>query len=81
MDIEEIKQKILPTLKGYGVKKVGISVLKNLEKKAKLVNWNNMKREELFGLFSKSGFDKKCIDYCRKNNILLYTLDDLEKLF
>ena len=36
--------------------KVGVDALKDLEKKAKEVEWRNKKREESFVLFSKSGF-------------------------
>ncbi len=62
-------------------KKVGIKIVNQLIDKAKEVRWHNLDRVEYFILFSRSGFTKNCIDYCRNNNILFYDLDDLEKLF
>lgn len=62
-------------------KPVDINVLTDLEKKSKLVQWNQNQRKEYFALFSKNGFTKGCTSYCKKYNILLFDLKDLKKIF
>ena len=57
-------------------KKVRKSVAVNLLTKKDLVDWHRTKRKEHFALFSKSGFEKSCMDYCRENNIMTFDLND-----
>lgn len=57
----------------YWVDKVGISVLKNLQKKAAGVSWNVANRKEIFILFSINGFTEDLIGFAEGNeNIVLH---------
>ena len=59
----------------YSKKQVGLSVLKQLQEKAKNIKWNNNNREEYFILFSKSGFSKELEELAQKEkNIILKKL-------
>jgi len=60
--------------------KMKLNILKNLEEKAKLVNWFNSKRKEYFMLFSKNGFEKKLEEYAKNKNVKLFDLKDIEKV-
>lgn len=62
-------------------RKVDLNVLENLRKKTELVNWYNKERKEYFALFSKSGFKKSCLEYCRENGILSFDLNDIQRSF
>ncbi len=55
----------------WSEKPIGIDVYLNLKRKSQLVNWNNNQRQELFILFSKSGFTKNIKDLAKKENIFL----------
>ncbi|MFO7991998.1 MAG: ATP-binding protein [Thermoplasmata archaeon] len=58
--------------------KVDIGVLKKLERKAAQVRWRNDSREETFGLFSRSGYEKKLIDRSEgRDDIILHQLEDI----
>ena len=59
----------------YSKKQVGLSVLKELQEKAKNIKWNNSNREEYFILFSKSGFSEELEELAqREKNIILKKL-------
>ena len=59
----------------YSKKQVGLSILKQLQEKAKNVKWNNNNREEYFILFSKSGFSEELEELAQKEkNIILKKL-------
>ncbi len=58
-------------------KHIGISILKKLKEKGKLVNWRNNTRKDFYILFSKSGFSKELIELARdERNIFLIGIDD-----
>jgi len=59
-------------------KKVGKDVAENLLRKKELVDWNKDRRKEHFAIFSKSGFQKSCIEHCQENGILMFDLKDVE---
>ncbi|WP_462422927.1 ATP-binding protein [Fusobacterium pseudoperiodonticum] len=59
----------------YSKKQVCLSVLKELQEKAKNIKWNNNNREEYFILFSKSGFSEELEELAQKEkNIILKKL-------
>ena len=59
----------------YSKKQVGLSILKQLQEKAKNIKWNNNNREEYFILFSKSGFSKELEELAQiEKNIILKKL-------
>ena len=59
----------------YSKKQVGLSILKQLQEKAKNIKWNNNNREEYFILFSKSGFSEELEKLAQKEkNIILKKL-------
>lgn len=62
-------------------KKVGKNVVDNLLTKKDLVDWHKTKRKEYFAIFSKTGFEKSCMDYCRENKILTFDLNDFTVTF
>jgi len=59
-------------------KKVGKDVAENLLRKKELVDWNKDRRKEHFAIFSKSGFQKSCIERCQENGILMFDLKDIK---
>jgi len=57
----------------YWEDKVGLSVLRNLQKKASGVSWNIANRKEIFILFSMNGFTEDLIGFAESNeNIVLH---------
>jgi hypothetical protein len=52
-------------------------IIKNLERKAKLVRWNNDERRESFGVIARKIEDKKML---RNGGYLIYDLEDIEKM-
>jgi len=52
-------------------------IVVDLRRKAKLVNWNNNKRKEHFGIIAKSIEDKKKF---KEDGIFIYDLKDLEEV-
>lgn len=58
-------------------KHIGISILKKLKEKGKLVSWRNNTRKDFYILFSKSGFSKELIELAREErNVFLIGIDD-----
>lgn len=63
-----------------GVK--AISVLSELKEKAKYVSWHNEERKEYFAIFAKSFKDREKVKKeLRKEGVLLFDLNDMEKVF
>ena len=62
-------------------KKVKKHIASELLEKAGYVDWNIKKRKEYFIIFSKSGFEKSCLEFCKQRGILLFDLKDIEKIF
>jgi len=77
--IDEDKKEILFVECQWKEETMQIDIVKNLKEKSELVNWNNKNRKERFALFSKSGFSKKCLDYCKENNIKTFDLKGMKK--
>lgn len=59
--------------------KVDTDLYYDLQRKSKLVQWNNNTRKEHFVLFSKSGFTTKMIRLAKDDDVLLFDLDAIEK--
>ena len=74
--VNEKKKTILFAECKWQDKKIGKRVAMNLLTKKDLVDWHRTKRKEHFALFSKSGYEKSCMDYCRENNISTFDLSD-----
>lgn len=56
---------------------VEFKILKDLERKSRLVHWQK-KKKDFFVLFSKKGFEPKLVDYAKeRKNVILLKLDDL----
>ncbi|MEW6295016.1 MAG: ATP-binding protein [Candidatus Diapherotrites archaeon] len=62
-------------------KKVGLKELFRLKEKAKQVQWHGKYRKEYFALFSKAGFERNCLSYCKKNKVMAFDLKHLNKVF
>ncbi|SDB55699.1 hypothetical protein SAMN02910298_02864 [Pseudobutyrivibrio sp. YE44] len=59
----------------YSKNKKGLSVLNDLQEKAKVVNWNKDNRKEYFVLYSKSGFTDELVEYAAEHkNVYLKQL-------
>ena len=59
----------------YSKNKKGLSVLNDLQEKAKAVNWNKDNRKEHFVLYSKSGFTDELVEYAAEHkNVYLKQL-------
>jgi len=57
----------------YSENKVGISVIKDLEEKSKIVKWKNNNRNEHFILFSINGFTDELIEIAKtRDNLALH---------
>ena len=61
-------------------KKADAKVLEELLDKAKFVDWNTGKRKEYFMFVSKNGFTMEAEEFARRNNFLLFSLKNLEKV-
>ena len=60
---------------------VGVNIYNNLKAKSKLIEWNNEKRKEHFVLFSKAGFTNEMKIIATKDNVMLFNLNAVEKVF
>lgn len=58
-----------------------IANFEELRRKASFVSWGRNKRLEKFVFFSKSGFDKKTLEYRETHNWLLVDLKELKRAF
>ncbi|QFJ53406.1 ATP-binding protein [Pseudobutyrivibrio xylanivorans] len=59
----------------YSKNKKGLSVLNDLQEKAKTVNWNKDNRKEYYVLYSKSGFTDELVEYATEHiNVYLKQL-------
>ncbi len=56
---------------------VGCSVVEDLRRKTLLVDWEKGSRREYFAVFSKSGFDCACMEYCEGNGVLMFDADQI----
>jgi hypothetical protein len=61
-------------------RKTNWDVVKELRRKANLVDWYNNDRKEHFLIVSKSGFTKNCLDRMNAEGILHWNLKDIEKM-
>ncbi|MDP2754230.1 MAG: ATP-binding protein [Nitrospirota bacterium] len=60
---------------------LGADILKELQEKAKFVDWFNAKRKEYYMVISKSGFTKSAQEYADTHKIILFDMKDLRKIF
>jgi AAA+ ATPase superfamily predicted ATPase len=56
---------------------VGCGVVEDLRQKARLVDWRKGDRCEYFAMFSKSGFDAACWEYCEEDGVLMFDADQI----
>ena len=56
---------------------VDITIVEELRKKASIVDWRTGRRNEYFAVFSKTGFSKSCLEYCKKNGVLTFDAEDI----
>jgi len=56
---------------------VGCGVVEDLRRKAALVDWEKGSRREYFAVFSKSGFEKSCMDCCEEYGVLMFDADQI----
>lgn len=54
---------------------LGRGVVDDLFEKSKLVDWRMENRREYFAVFSKSGFGKPGLEYCREHGVLMFDAD------
>lgn len=73
--MNEKENKILFSEVKWSNKPVGVNILEDLKRKAKLVDWGRGKRKEYYCLFSKSGFTEAMKKLAREENILLFEKD------
>ncbi len=60
-------------------RKTDLDVLKTLTENAQFVNWQREK--DHFAVFSKSGFTLKAENFAKEKGIILFTVDDMIKMF
>ncbi len=58
---------------------IGVDVYTDLKRKSKLVKWNNGIRKENFAIFSKAGFSNELIMLAKTENVMLFSLKEIEK--
>jgi AAA+ ATPase superfamily predicted ATPase len=56
---------------------VGRGVVEDLRRKVGLVDWRKGDRREYFAVFSKSGFDEGCKEYCERGGVLMFDADQI----
>ncbi|HIE31817.1 MAG TPA: ATP-binding protein [Methanosarcinales archaeon] len=56
---------------------VDSGVSEDLRRKALLVDWRKGVRREYFAVFSKSGFDESCLEYCEEHGVLTFDADQI----
>jgi hypothetical protein len=59
---------------------VGPGLYSDLKRKSGLVQWHNDKRREHYALFSKSGFSAEMQEAAKKEGVLLFDLDAVERV-
>jgi len=62
-------------------RKAEATVLEELLDKAKFVDWNKDNRKEYFMFVSKNGFTVEAEEFAMRNNILLFSLKNVEAVF
>ncbi|EQD32334.1 ATP-binding protein [mine drainage metagenome] len=63
----------------WSSKPVGTEVYAELVRKAKVVQWRNEDRKEHYALFSKAGFTDEMRELAKKDDVLLFDLEAIEK--
>jgi hypothetical protein len=63
----------------WTVNPIGIGIYTELKRKAAIVQWHNEERKEHYALFSKSGFTDEMKEMGKKDNVLLFDLEAIEK--
>ena len=58
---------------------VSCGVAEDLRRKTTLVDWNKGSRREYFAIFSKSGFDEGCMEYCESEGVLMFDADQIAR--
>jgi hypothetical protein len=53
--------------------------VKGLMAKASLVQWDPKDRKEHFAIFSKAGFSKECLEFCRQNRVLTFDMNAIAR--
>jgi len=61
----------------WSKKPVGIDIMQNLKRKARLVEWKNRSRKEFYCLFSRSGFTEEMRKLAARESIILFHQDQL----
>ena len=71
--VNEEKNKILFGEVKWSKKKVGVNIFKSLLEKSRKINWGKKgEREEVFVLFSKSGFSRGIKERAKKEKVFLF---------
>lgn len=70
--VNKDKERILFVEVKWSKKKLGVNIFKDLVKKAKNVNWGQENRENVFALFSKSGFTEKMQELSKREKVYLF---------
>ncbi len=78
--LDEGKKEILFGECKWSRQPIGVHVLKDLEEKARKVQWKRDRREEWYALFSKSGFRPE-LKKLNRRDLLLFDLERMEKIF
>ncbi len=83
IDLVAVNEKTNDILFGeckWGAKPVDLSVLNELKRKSKIVQWRKDSQIEHFALFSRAGFDAELRRVGKKEGVLLFDLDAIEKI-
>ena len=78
--LDEKKNEILFGEVKWRNRPMGWDVVKELFRKAELVQWRNYDRKERYLVVSKSGFTPKCLERMESEEIAHWTLEDIEKM-
>ena len=82
IDVVALNEKTKDILFGeckWSNSKIGKEVYYDLKRKAGFVQWHNDDRHEHFALFSKSGFTEEMKEIAKKEHVLLFDLEAIEK--
>ena len=83
--LNEEEGKILFGEVKWSIKPVGIDIMENLERKARLIDWKQRERQEYYCLFSRSGFTEALMARAREakgggERVFLFKKDRLIKI-
>jgi AAA+ ATPase superfamily predicted ATPase len=79
--LNEQSRKIMFVECKWKKRKIGVDVLKKLEKKAKHVDWKHGSHDEYFCIISNKGLTKKAEQYAKDHGFFCFDLREMEQVY